>query len=250
MSKLASIRVVLVRPEKPGNVGAAARAMRNFGMNHLVLVAPAYPRPQDAYTWARGAEDVIESADIVEDLATAVAPCTRVWATTRRTGRHRHGALSVREAGAEAKTMGLAGEPGAWVFGPEPSGLQNDDLSRCSARVAIPTAPEQPSMNLAQAVAICAYESWSASVSAPDPEARRIAPVRARQDFYDHLEETLMTAGFLEPHTTAARMPILRALFERSRLDDREVRMLRGLLRQFVWSAQHVDSQDEGPDGR
>ena len=131
---LNQIRIVLVRPEEAGNVGAAARVLKNFGLKHLVLVQPHLARPKEAYKWAHGSEDVLEGADMVESLEDALAPCVRAWATTRRRGKHRGGFLTPREAAEGMIELGDSGQNVAWVFGPESSGTMAVKLE--PARVA------------------------------------------------------------------------------------------------------------------
>lgn len=234
-----SVRIVLVRTEEAGNVGAAARVMKNFGLGHLVLVDPRLRDPVDAYKWAHGAEEVVEGADLVHTLAEAVAPCRRAWAVTRRRGKTRGGAVPPRKAAEDG------GEETAWVFGPESTGLTLDEVSSCSGVVTIPTAPAQPSLNLAQAVAVCAYEIYQAGLeSGSDGAGHRAAPLEEREALYRHLEKSLLEIGFLLPHTARTRMASLRRSLERSRLKPSEVRLWRGVARQMGWAANRVVSGD------
>jgi tRNA/rRNA methyltransferase len=245
--EIPSLRVVLVRPEEAGNVGAAARVLRNFGMNHLVLVSPRAARPAEAIKWARGAEDLLEGADIVEDLATAVAPCTEVWGATRRRGRGRGTYLSPREAAERSAPLLAEGTSIAWVFGPESRGLRTEELDHCTARVTIPTGPRQESLNLAQAVAVCCYESFVASRETGVPRARRTPATHGeRKALYDHLETALGSIGFIEPHTASARMRVLRRILERSAPTPEEVRFLRGIARQTAWAGEKRNLEDQG----
>ncbi len=231
------IRVVLVRPEEAGNIGAAARALKNFGLSHLVLVSPRTARPEDARKWAHGAEDILDGADVVDDLADALAPCARAWATTRRGGRLRGRYLDVRDAARET-IKAPADAPVAWVFGPESRGLRTDEVELCSARVTIPTAPEQPSLNLAQAVAVCCYETRRAAREEDPPAERRASTVAERDALYRHLETALLEIGFLHAHTARTRMAILRGLLERAQPTPREVKFLRGVARQMEWTVR------------
>ena len=238
---LDGIRVVLVRPEEAGNVGAAARVLKNFGLGHLVLVAPRLARPAEARKWAHGAEDILDGADTEDDLASALAPCARAWAATRRGGRLRGRFQGMREAAREAVAVSAAGGPVAWVFGPESRGLATGEVELCSARVTIPTAPEQPSLNLAQAVAVCCYETRLASLEEATEAPRRVSTVADREALYRHLESALLGIGFLHPHTARTRMAILRGLLERANPNPREVKFLRGIARQMEWSGREED---------
>ncbi len=240
MISLEAVRVVLVRPEEAGNVGAAARVLKNFGMGHLVLVDPRLARRTEAVKWARGAEDVLEGADLVETLAEAVAPCAAAWATTRRRGKLRGPHRNAREAAAETASLAGAGRPAAWVFGPESRGLTTEETALCTGRVTIPTHPAQPSLNLAQAVAVCAYEIWTAAREPAAPATRREAPLADREALYRHLEEALLAAGFLLPHTARSRMAVVRRVLERSRPAPAEVRLLRGMARQIEWAGRRA----------
>jgi tRNA/rRNA methyltransferase len=225
--RLENIRVVLVQPEEAGNVGAAARVLKNFGLTHLVLVSPRLARPEETYKWAHGAEEVVEGADIVSNLGEAVGPCARAWATTRP----------------------LSGQPSAWIFGPESRGLNSEEIALCSDRVSIPTSPDQPSLNLAQAVAVCCYETFLAGKPESSSVPAREAPLEDRAALYSHLEEALLGIGFLLPHTAATRMTALRRMVERARPTPSEVRLLRGMARQVQWAgakaAERTDLSDE-----
>lgn len=229
------IRVVLVRPEEAGNVGAAARVLRNFGLRHLVLVDPRLNRPEEAYTWAHGAEEVVEGLETTDTLAQAIASCKRAWAASRRRGKLRGPTDSPRQAAATIRQLAESSQPVAWVFGSESRGLSTVEVGLCSDRVYIPTSPEQPSLNLAQAIAVCAYETFLSrfdlTMPAPPPEAS----IEERNALYAHLRETLMEVGFLHSHTADTRMAVLRKILERARPTPDEVRFLRGVVRHVGW---------------
>lgn len=233
-----SIRIVLVRPEEAGNVGAAARVMKNFGLRRLALVSPRLARPQEAYKWARGAEEIVEGADLHDDLEGALASTVRAWATTRRRGKQRGGFVTPDRAAAETATLAATGQETAWVFGPESRGLATGEVALCSDRVVIPTDAAQPSLNLAQAVAVSCYEIHrTLRAGGENPLPHREAALADRTALYDHLRAELLRIGFLLPHTADSRMNVLRRLLERSRPTPREVRLLRGLARQIGWAA-------------
>jgi len=229
------VRVVLVRPEEPENVGAAARVMRNFGFDDLVLVEPRLSRPERAYVVAHRAEDIVLSATYVSTLEDAVADCVRAFATSRRSGKRRGKSLVLRDA-VTASTQA----PGtvAWVFGPESNGLSAAEIEQCSDRVLIPTAPEHPSLNLAQAVAVVAYELFVGRMRLSEKRPAREAPLREREALYAHLEDALLAIGFLSHDTARARMSELRQLLERSRPSPEEVRFLRGIARRMARTAE------------
>lgn len=243
---LNQIRIVLVRPEEAGNVGAAARVLKNFGLRHLVLVQPRLARPQEAHKWAHGSEDVLEGADLVESLEEALASCVRAWATTRRRGKHRGGFRTPREAAEEMAGLGDSGQDVAWVFGPESSGLSSAELSLCSERVQIPTSPAQPSLNLAQAVAVCCYESFLADRGHGGSKVSRLATVEERAGLYEHLESALRQVGFLLPHTAGTRMSAIRQFIERARPSPSEIRWLRGMARRIHRAGKEAGRKRSG----
>jgi TrmH family RNA methyltransferase len=224
------IRFVLVRPEEPENVGAVARVLRNFGFEQLTLVASHLARPERAYVVAHGAGDLLQGADHVDDLAPAIGACVRAFATSRRAGKHRGGVLPLREAAQEAVA---APGPVAWVFGPESTGLTAGEIARCSDRVLIPTAPRHPSLNLAQAVAVVAYELYLAERTGPRVRVPDEASLEERDALYRHLESALSGIGFLDSSTARVRMGQLRRLLERARPSAKEVRFLRGIARRM-----------------
>ena len=239
---LDQIRFVLVRPEEPENVGAAARVLRNFGMERLVLVSPRLGRPERAYVVAHRAGDLVQGADHVDDLDTALTDCVRAFATSRRSGKERGQSLPLRAAA--ERSAGTHG-PVAWVFGSESNGLTAPEIARCSDRVVIPTAPSHPSLNLAQAVALVAYELFLAQRTSPGVRPRSEATLQERNDHYRHHEEALLAIGYLGPETARARMSELRQLLERSGLSANEVRFLRGIARRMERAADQATRRSD-----
>jgi tRNA/rRNA methyltransferase len=235
---LERVRIVLVRPEEAGNVGAVARVMKNFGMTRLVLVAPRLGRPHEAAKWAHGALDVLDGAEIVDDLTEAVASCGEAYATTRRRGRLRGPIAPIRAAAREARESQAEI---AWVFGPESRGLSTREIGLCTKTVSIPTSPRHPSLNLAQAVAIACYEI--ASVDATPSRERGTAPLGEREAMFGHVESALLEIGYLLPHTARSRMLALRRILDRARLSSTDVRILRGLARQIAWAGSRTTSK-------
>lgn len=236
-----SIRFVLVRPATAGNVGAAARAVKNMGFTSLWIVDPAIravATTHEARYMAHGAEDVIEAAQEVAELDTALAGCRWVIGTSRRVGRHRSRPIAPRELAAAA---GAAPErrPLALLFGPEEDGLSNAELARCHDVVRIPTADDQPSLNLAQAVLILAYELAIAGPPSPTapPRSRLEAPVEAQEAMFEHLRAALLQIGYLRPHSGHRRMLAIRRLFARASLTPLDVRLVRGICRRMLHAA-------------
>ena len=226
------VRIVLVRPEEAGNVGAAARVMKNFGLAHLVLVDPRAVRPAEALKWGRKAGDILEGADVVPDLTAALAGCATAWAVTRRGGRDRGRFHTPREAAAETGTLAGRGGAVAWVFGPEARGLASEEVELCAGRVTITTSPRQPSLNLAQAVAVCCYELSLAGRS-EDRALPAPASFEDRESMYAHWARALASIDFLRA-AGPTRLRMLRALVERGRPTPPEVRFLRGIARRVL----------------
>ncbi len=227
-------RFVLVGTSHPGNVGAAARAMKVMGFSDLVLVAPRFAdvlqRP-DAAAMASGAADVLASARVVDTLGDALEGVTHVCAT----------AMTPRDFGpptAAPRTLfaALAGSAHrvAFVFGSERFGLANADVYRCHACVSIPTMPGYGSLNLAQAVQLLAYD-WRQALGgfavAPRTPSARPADDAALQGAVDHWERTLAEVGFLDPQVPRKLMPRLRQLLNRAEPTADEIHILRGIAR-------------------
>lgn len=227
-----SIRFVLVRTSHPGNIGAAARAIRTMGHARLTLVAPHKFPHADASAMAANAEDVLESAVVVPTLLDAIADCTLVLGCTARRRGVALEEFSPREA--VAKVVAAKESQIAIVFGNERTGLENDELKLCHAAVHIPSDPEFPSLNLAQAVQVVAYElrlAELASAVAIDEEKKSESPASAEQMeyFFSHLDQTLIDIDFHKGRSPRTIMQRLRRLFLRAHMSEREVRILRGV---------------------
>lgn len=232
---LSNIRIVLVRPTHPGNIGATARAMKTMALRRLYLVAPeTFPSPE-ATDRAAGADDLLESAVVCATLDEAIRDCHLVLGTTARQRRIEWPALDPAE-GARRLVEAAPRGPVALLFGQERTGLLNTELDRCHFMVTIPADREYSSLNLAAAVQILAYEIHRA-VLAGSPttgtgEARTGRPVssEAMQRFYEHLEQVLQETGFLDPDNPRLLMRRLMRLFNRASPDDNEMNILRGIL--------------------
>lgn len=235
------IRIVLVGTQHPGNIGSAARALKTMGLDRLVLVAPQRFPHADAIAMAAGADDLLEASVRVPTLAEAVADCRLVLGCTARSRRVPLEELSPRVAAARARTAALAGTDVALVFGRERTGLENDELQLCHAAVHIPANPDYSSLNLAAAVQVVAYEL---RVALLDPDAAapasdghgqgghadQAASHAQMEGFFAHLAQTLDEIDFHKGRTPDSAMRKLRRLFLRHGLDEREVRLLRGIL--------------------
>ena len=226
------VRIVLVEPSHPGNIGAAARAMKTMGFTSLHLVRPArFPDPQADWRAAQ-AVDVVENATVVDALEDAIGDCTAVFGTSARARRIPWPSMDAATAAAQLAVDGAATAPAAILFGREASGLTNAELQRCQHHIVIPAHPGYPSLNLAMAVQVVCYELFKAAGGtapevAPD---RRLATVAAVDGFHAHLEATLRRIDFLKDSAPRQAMTRFRRLFARAALDETELGMLRGLL--------------------
>ena len=220
--------VILVRPESPANVGAVARVVRNTGLDGLRLVAPGDWRTVECWRTAWGAQEVLEQAAVFDDLGAAVADASSVLAFS---GRRDRGVprLDVREAAAQtAREKDVV----ALVFGPETSGLSQDELARCGARVLIPAHRAQPSLNLSHAVMVAAYEVFRARTRlAPGP---RRATQQEKEAMLARLQEGLRAIGALPAVNTDGYFREWRALFARADLTPKEVRLLEHMSRKMA----------------
>ncbi|MEM1191049.1 MAG: RNA methyltransferase [Pseudomonadota bacterium] len=239
------VRIVLVEPSHPGNIGAVARAMKNMGLTRLVLVAPEqFPDPQA--TWrAVSAADVLESARVVDSLDEAIADCGFVVGASAKEKRIPWPVLDARRCAADIGDASQRGEV-AILFGREDNGLANAELRRCNVHLAIPTSDEYSSLNLAMAVQIVCYELHMLTSRAPGEamDAHWDTPPATQADmerFYEHLEETLSQIGFLNPAAPRQLMPRLRRLYSRLRLDEMELNILRGMLTETQKRIDPVD---------
>jgi TrmH family RNA methyltransferase len=230
----ANIRIVLVRPTHPGNVGATARAMKNMAMRSLYLVEPErFPSPE-ATDRAAGADDVLGSAVICASLDEALKDCHLVIGTSARPRRIGWPTLEPA-AGASRLVEGARQGPVALLFGQERTGLLNAELDRCHLVVTIPADQAYSSLNLASAVQILAYEIYRAVLAGGPTEAMesregRLASSEDMQRFYQHLEEVLQQIGFLDPENPRYLMRRLMRLFNRAGMDDNEMNIMRGIL--------------------
>ncbi len=231
--------LVLVRPQMGENIGAAARAMLNFGLDRMRLVAPRDGWPnQKAVAMASGAGRVLDRAGVYDDLPAALADCDYVYATTARSRELSKPVRTPERAMAEARAMRAEGKRVAILFGPERAGLENEDVSRANAIITVPVNPDFASLNLGQSVLLMAYE-WGRQSLHAEPEIMGLA----RTDFAtqvevealaNHFEERLDAVGYFFPETKAAGMKlVLRNMWTRLALTRADVQMFHGMLRQI-----------------
>ena len=229
------IRVVLHRPSHPGNIGAAARAMKTMGLSRLVLVEPRRFPDHDADALAVNAADLLAQAKVCASLPQALEGVVLAVAFSARGRDLSHAPLAVRAAAAEAVALAASDEV-ALVFGNETAGLANEDVLLCNRLAHIPTVSDFSSLNLAAAVQIVAYEVFlAASVESLAAERKlagraELASIEQVEHFYAHLESSLGQTDFLEPGKPKRMMERMRRLFGRAGLQREEVNILRGML--------------------
>lgn len=227
-----SIRIVLVGTTHPGNIGAVARAMKNMGLSDLAVVNPRHFPHEDATARASGADDVLKDAKVHATLADALTDCVYVAGASARSRSLRWPTMYPKDC---AKTLLAESQRGtvAAVFGPEKSGLSNEDLDHCDTLLNIPTNPEFSSLNLAMAVQVLTYEI-RAALAEPVPEYEGEAEAATGEElehFYAHLEQVMRDVNFLDPDNPRHLMRRMRRLFIRARPDKNELNILRGVLR-------------------
>lgn len=230
-------RVVLVSPKHAGNVGSSARAMKNFGLADLWLVAPRCRIDREAHALAAHAGDVLDAATVVATLGEALADRTVVVGTSARVR-----ASEVHRADVPERVLGeLVGQRGALVFGPEDTGLDNAALDRCRWIVSLPTAP-YASLNLAQAVVVMGYLWHRQSLALDAHGAQAATPAPAPRDqvegMMDQLAAVALRSGYTDPARLPSAMRHLRALFDRAAPSADEIARLRGLWRHLAWALE------------
>jgi len=237
------VDVVLVSPQRAGNVAAACRALKNMGLGRLVLVdAPAGLHRPEVRGLAHGAWDVLDSARTATSLAEAVGLSTLVVGTS---GRPAQGDWTPRRLALEAGARAAGGRM-ALVFGPESRGLRNEDLALCHVRVRIPAHQAQPSLNLSQAVLILGYEIFLAAQPSPPLPQTPPAAAGELEDLLAAARAGLLGIGYLDPLNPEAILAELRRLLARAGPTPRELALLRGLARQVLWAANAIAQARRG----
>lgn len=232
-NRLAQIRIVLINTTHPGNIGAAARAMKVMGLSSLHLVTPKIFPHADATAMASGADDLLQAARVHDSLDSALADCSLVLGTSARLRSLPMPMLDVRRAAEQSLAESAAREV-AILFGRERYGLTNEEMQRCQYLVNIPSNPAYSSLNLAQAVQIIGYELRMAAIggaglTVPTPD-REPVDDQQMEGLFLHLEQTLLDIRFLNPKQPKRLMMRLRRLFNRARPDQNEINILRGIL--------------------
>lgn len=246
LAALGAIRIVLVETSHSGNIGSVARAMKNMGLNQLVLVNPQQAIDGKAVALAAGASELLQQARVVATLAEAIADCGLVVGTSARPRTLAWPGLDARECG-ERSVSEAQRHPVAVVFGRERNGLTNDELQLCHYHLHIPANPEYSALNLAQAVQVVSYEMRMAALagSHKQEEAADYPPAAEVERFYQQLEQTLRHVGFILPRHPGQVMQKLRRVFTRARPQTQEMAILRGML---ATMSKAVAVPDEGKE--
>ncbi|MBI4873234.1 MAG: TrmJ/YjtD family RNA methyltransferase [Acidobacteria bacterium] len=232
------LRIVLISPRNPLNIGAAARAISNFGFTHLRLVNPYGVAWREARS-AVGASAVLERTQVFDSLAEALDDCTLVVGTTSIGHRELNHPLRRLEYGGRLLRKHLAAEPAALLFGSEKFGLSNEDLAHCHWLVRIPAREAHGSMNLGQAVAVCLYELIRDPRAAiAQPKALKPAAAGEVERFSALLLELLDSSGYTNPKTAASTAIKVRRMVRRLNLPGRDIETWQGILRQALWKSR------------
>ncbi len=241
---LPRLRFVLVETSRPGNIGAAARAIKTMGFSELVLVNPRFAdalTQDEAVAFASGAQDVLTAARIVGSIGEALAGCNCAAAVSARLREFSPPVLAPRQFASQLVTS--PGLHAALVLGNERFGLPNEIVEQCNVLINIPANPDYSSLNLAQAVQVLAYECRMAAIGTPalaDASVGTIgfhgeaADLNQIDGMYRHLEQALVAIDFLDPASPKKLMPRLKRLFSRTGLETEEVNILRGIARQIL----------------
>ncbi|SIO03652.1 tRNA/rRNA methyltransferase/tRNA (cytidine32/uridine32-2'-O)-methyltransferase [Sulfurivirga caldicuralii] len=234
---LRQLRIVLVEPSHPGNIGGTARAMKNMGICQLVLVNPPEDwQGEQARVRATSALDVLQQAQVVDSLEAAIAPCSLVLGASARLRSSRWPQMPVDEAAALTLGRAQQGDAVALVFGREKSGLTNAELDLCHALLHIPTNPACSSLNLAAAVQVVAWEIYRRHLGDEKPvsttfEGAPRVSAEVMEGFYEHLFTLLQQSEFMDPDKNEHFRRRLRKLFNRAGMNQKEVDILRGIFR-------------------
>lgn len=228
------MRVVLSNPSHPGNIGAAARAMKTMGFSDLALVAPRYFPDPDATAMAAGAADVLAGARVHATLEAALADCTLAVGFSARARDLSHAPQRLRDAAAEILAAAAQGRV-ALVFGNETSGLSNEELLRCQRLVTIPANPGYGSLNLGAAVQVACYELAETARAHGAPAGGSGTPATGDDvsGLFAHLEQSVIASGYVDPANPGRFMERMRRLLARAGLEREEVKLLRGMLAAF-----------------
>jgi TrmH family RNA methyltransferase len=230
--KLENIKIVMVETTHPGNIGAAARAMKNMCLSQLVLVNPKCPVGQIAYSRGSGANDILDQRQTTSTLPEAVADCAVVIGTSARLRSLAWPELSPDTLAQKVTSIG-DDEKAAIVFGREHAGLTNEELQHCHYTVTIPTNPDFSSLNVASAIQVISYEIYKLfqqPLAQKNTETEPSADSAELEGYFSHLEQVMVATDFLDPDNPRQLMKRLRRLYQRAEPSKNEVNILRGIL--------------------
>lgn len=233
---LDNLRIVLVNPRGSGNIGSVARVMKNFGLSDLAIAGRGRTESFWARAMATHARDILKGARRYDTLRDAVADCGLVVGTTCRSGLYREHSRSPRATAREI-VAASRGKKCALVFGPEDNGLDNEDLRYCQRLITILTDDAHPSLNLAQAAAVCLYEIFLASLENIPDEAIARAPAEDVERLFDRMKRAMLEIGYLDEQNPEHILFAFRRILGRAGLEEKDVRILTGLFRQIEWYA-------------
>ncbi len=246
--------IVLVRPQLSENIGTAARAMLNCGLTRMRLVGPRPDWLQDrAFAAASGADRVLLAAEVFDTTAEAVADCHRVWATTARDRYMTKAVDTPKTAAVAMREADAAGQNTAILFGPERTGLHNDDVVLADTVLSVPVNPDYSSLNLAQCVLLVGYEWFQHAGAVPAGSmtkgATDVAPKAKLLSFFEHLERELDACGFLRvAEKRAVMIRNIRNMFQRANLTGQEIQTLHGIVHELVTYRNLKGQQVKGED--
>lgn len=239
---LENIGIILLYPKRAGNVGSTARVMKNFGLKDLVIVSKRQISTTfQAKKMAVHAGDILEKSRTVLTLKDAIGPYNIVIGTTGKF--HKDAPTEIAISEIKCLLEEAKGSKIAFLFGPEDRGLSGEELSFCNYSLTIPTSKDYPSLNLSHAVAIICYELFTQTVPMPPRPIRRLANKKSLELLYAKMKDLYLEIGFLDKINPERIMKLLRSLYDRAHLDEREVRVLLGILKQTKWYIDHKSAQ-------
>jgi len=233
---LENVVIILAGAKYPGNIGSAARAMFNMGLERLILAAPQCTVNEESYRMAKGGKVILESARICKSVTSALKGIRFLVGTTGKSGGYRTPAHSPRALAPRILAHAAQQKVGI-LFGPEDTGLVDDDLKFCQMLIRIPTQHKGHSINLAQSVMIVCYELLLGNLEREPARIIRLASLEQVEAMYAQLEKALLDIGFLQPQNARHMMFSLRQMLGRADLEPSDVGMLRGVARQIAWYA-------------
>jgi tRNA/rRNA methyltransferase len=240
---LNNVVIVLAHTKYPGNIGSAARAMFNMGLTQLVLAAPQCAINDESYRMAKSGKAILESAKICKSVKSALRGIRFLAGTTSKSGGYRTQAYSPRTLALKILAHAAQQKVGI-LFGPEDTGLVDEDLRLCQMLIRIPTQHRGHSINLAQSVMVLCYELLLASLEREPARVVRLASLEQVEAMYAQLEGALLDIGFLQPQNTDHMMFTFRRMLGRAGLEPSDVGVLRGIARQIAWFAQSKRQQE------